>query len=51
MLNSIVCFKALGFVYSEFNQSNSTLFWGLTTKGQLERNKRIVVRKEPSKGK
>ena len=39
--------KALGLLYSNWNQSNSTLFWGLTTKGQLERNKRIIVRREP----
>lgn len=43
--------KALGFVYSDWNQSNSTLFWGLTAKGQLERNKRIVVCKTPSEEK
>ena len=35
--------KALGFVYSDWSSTDSKLFWGLTKKGELERNKRILV--------
>lgn len=36
--------KALNLLYAEWNQTQSTIFWGLTTKGELERNKMILVR-------
>ena len=42
MLNQL---KALNMLYSSWNESQSTIYWGLTTKGELERNKMILVRK------
>ena len=40
-------FKALNLVYSNWNSDKSKLFWGLTTKGELVRNKMILVRTVP----
>ena len=39
--------KALNLLYSEWSKEKSTLFWGVTTKGELERNKMILVRNTP----
>ena len=36
--------KALGLVYSEWSKEQSALFWGLTPKGTVTRNKMILVR-------
>lgn len=38
--------KALGLIYSKWNKDKSDLFWGLTSKGEFERNKMILVRKK-----
>lgn len=37
--------KALNLVYSSWNEAQTVIYWGLTTKGELERNKMILVRK------
>lgn len=37
-------FKALGLVYSTWSNEKSTLFWGLTIKGQKVRNDMILIR-------
>ena len=37
--------KALGFLYSRWSDEKSALYWGLTPKGQLERDRRILVHK------
>lgn len=43
--------KALDLLYSQWNQEKGTLFWGVTAKGELERNKMILVRKNaPEEG-
>ena len=39
--------KALNLLYSQWNDAKATLFWGVTTKGELERNKMILVRNRP----
>lgn len=36
--------KALNLLYSSWDDTKSTIFWGLTTKGELERDKMILVR-------
>ena len=41
--------KALGLLYTDWNQNQSTIFWGLTRKGELERNKMILVRNPAKK--
>lgn len=41
--------KALGLLYTQWNQTQSTIYWGLTKKGELERNKMILVRNPPKK--
>ena len=41
--------KALNLLYNTWNDTKSTLFWGLTTKGELERNKMILVRNSTPK--
>lgn len=38
--------KALKLLYSEWSPEKSTIFWGLTPKGELERDKMILVRKK-----
>ena len=38
-------FKALGLIYSKWSNDKSNLYWGLTTKGEIERNKMILVPK------
>ncbi len=40
--------EALKLVYSKWSDSKKTLFWGLTKKGELERNKRLLVTKHQS---
>lgn len=37
--------KALGLIYSKWSNDKSNLYWGLTTKGEIERNKMILVAK------
>ena len=39
--------KALNLLYSQWSDEQTTLFWGVTTKGELERNKMILVRNAP----
>ncbi len=39
-------FKALDLVYSTWSNEKSTLFWGLTKKGEKVRNDLILIRKE-----
>lgn len=39
--------KALNLLYSQWSDEKATLFWGVTTKGELERNKMILVRNPP----
>jgi len=39
-------YKALKLMYSSFNEKNSTLYWGLTAKGQKVRDDMILIRKE-----
>ena len=41
--------KALNLLYSNWSDDKSNLFWGVTTKGELERNKMILVRNTPPK--
>lgn len=36
--------KALNLLYNSWDDTKSTIFWGLTTKGELERDKMILVR-------
>lgn len=36
--------KALDLLYSNWNKEKSSLFWGLTIKGQVQRDKMILVR-------
>jgi len=40
--------KALDLIYSEWSKDKSSLFWGLTTKGTVTRNKMILVRNTSS---
>lgn len=37
--------RALGFINSQWSEKKETLIWGLTSKGELERNKMILLRK------
>ena len=37
--------KALGFLYSNWSDEKSALYWGLTRKGQVERDKMVLIRK------
>lgn len=39
--------KALNLLYSSWSEDKSNLYWGLTPKGELERNKMILVRNAP----
>ena len=39
--------KALNLLYSQWSDEQTTLFWGVTTNGELERNKMILVRNAP----
>ena len=41
--------KALNLLYSNWSDDKANLFWGVTTKGELERNKMILVRNTPPK--
>lgn len=38
-------FRALGLVYSSWSQDKSKLYWGLTPKGEVVRNKMILISK------
>ena len=39
--------KALNLVYSSWIEKKSALFWGLTSKGELTRNRMILSRNTP----
>lgn len=39
--------KALNLVYSSWIEKKSALFWGLTSKGELTRNRMILIRNTP----
>ena len=41
--------KALGLIYSNWNKDRSELYWGLTIRGEAERNQMILVRNTSDK--
>lgn len=43
----LVQLKSLGFLYSNWSNEKSNLYWGLTKKGELERNKMILMTSTP----